>query len=91
MPVTSLGRQLTCARGVEQAIKAVFEPDDLDSSVERRLDHRANDGVEARRIAAAGQHANLSYREHPLGTIPFRFFSDRSRPFLFTRPPDTTT
>ena len=58
MPVTSLGRERPRARRVEQAVEAVFEADDLDAGVEGRLDDGADDGVEARCIAAAGEHAN---------------------------------
>ena len=58
------GRQQPRARRVEQSVKAVLEPDDLDSGVERRLDHRTNDRVEAGRVAAAGQDSDSRDRGH---------------------------
>ena len=64
MPVTSRGVSDARAGGVEQAVEAVFEADDLDAGVAGGLDDGADDGVQAGRIAAAGQHADLLHRRH---------------------------
>ena len=45
--------------GIDQAVEAVLEAEDLDAGVVGRLDDGADDGVEAGGVAAAGEHADL--------------------------------
>jgi hypothetical protein len=52
-------RERTRLVRIDQTVEAVFEPDHRDTSVVRRLDHGADHGVEAGRIAAARQNADL--------------------------------
>ena len=53
---------------VNQPVEAVLEPDDGDVGVAGRLDDRADDGVEARRVTAACQDAKFSDGRHAGGT-----------------------
>ena len=55
-------REHARAVGLDQAVEAVFEADALDAGVGRRLDDGADDGVEARGIAAAGEDAQTRDR-----------------------------
>ena len=57
-------RQHPRARGVEQAVKAVFEANDFNSGVVCGLDDRPDDGVEAWGVAAAGEDADLLNWRH---------------------------
>ena len=59
MPVTSRGVSDSRTRGIEQAVEAVFEADHFDAGVVGGLHDGANHGVQAGRITAAGEHANL--------------------------------
>jgi hypothetical protein len=43
---------------LEQAVEAVFDPEDIHVGIAARLDDGADDGVQARRIAAAGKNAD---------------------------------
>ncbi len=51
-------RQHARAIGLDQAVEAVFETDAFDARVPRGFDDGADDGVEARRVTAAGEHAD---------------------------------
>ena len=63
------GRERPRPGRIEQAVKAVFEADDLDAGIEGRLDDGADDGVEAGCITAAGEHANTFDGRHDSVTI----------------------
>ena len=51
-------RQLARVVGLDQAVEAVLEADALDAGVAGGLDDGADDGVQARSIAAAGEDAD---------------------------------
>ena len=53
------GRQRSRLLGIDQAVEAVFEADDLEPGVAARLDDSTDDGVQARSVAAAGEHADF--------------------------------
>ena len=57
MPVTSRGVSTPRAIRLDEAVEAVLEADAFDAGVVPRLDDGANDGVEAGRVAAAGEDA----------------------------------
>ena len=44
--------------GIDEAVEAVFEADALDAGERGGLDDRANDRVQAGRVAAAGENAD---------------------------------
>ena len=50
--------------GLDQAIETVFETNDFNSAVGRGLDDGADDGVESRRVAAAGEDTQSSHCWH---------------------------
>ena len=50
------GSQRPGPAGIQQAVEAVLEADDLHSGVPPRLDDRPDHRVEARGVPAAGQH-----------------------------------
>ena len=58
MPVTSRGVSDARTARLDQAVEAVFEADALDAAVGGGLDDGADDGVEAGRVAAAGENAD---------------------------------
>ena len=58
MPVTSLGVSDARAVRLDQAVEAVLEAEHSMPELVRRLDDGADDGVQAGRIAAAGEHAD---------------------------------
>ena len=62
MPVTSRGVSGRERSGSMQAVEAVLEADDLAAGVGRRLDDGADDRVQARGVAAAGQDADACER-----------------------------
>ena len=62
-------RQHARAVRLEQAVEAVFEADALDAGVAGRLDDGADDGVQAGRVAAAGEDADAFDRRHAAATI----------------------
>ena len=64
MPVTSRGVEHARLLGIDQAVEAVLEADDLDAGVARGLDDGADDGIEAGGVAAAGEDANFFDRGH---------------------------
>ena len=53
-------REQPGAFGIDQAVETVFESDALDPGRRRRLDDGADDGVQSRRVTAAGQDTNSS-------------------------------
>ena len=46
------------AARLDEAVEAVIEAEHLDTAVARRFHHGADDLVQPRRIAAAGEHAD---------------------------------
>ncbi len=56
-------RQGPGAGGVQEAVEAVLQADDLDTGVAGGLDHRPDHRVQPGRVAAPGQDSNLS-NEH---------------------------
>ena len=74
-------RQHPRALRIDQAIETVFEADTLDAFIGRGLDNGADHRVQARAVAAAGQHADAS-RHHAsssgilrAGAVPGRYAS----------------
>ena len=71
MPVTSRGVSVRHRIRLEQTVEAVLDADDLAVDVGRRLDHRTDDRVQPRRVAAARQDAEareggaVCRRRHP--------------------------
>ena len=59
-------RELARAIGLDQPVEAVLEADDLDARVAGGLDYGADDGVQAGRVAAAGEYADASGSGHDL-------------------------
>ncbi len=64
MPRTSRWRQQPRAPRLQQAVKTVLEADALDTAVARGLDDGADDRVQARRVAAAGEDSK-TFDRHP--------------------------
>ena len=64
MPVTSRGVSTRERSGSMQAVEAVLEADALDAGVAGGLDDGADDGVQAGRVAAAGEDADARDRGH---------------------------
>ena len=60
MPRDVPRRERPRAVGLDEPVEAVLEADALDAGVVRRLDDGADDGVEAGRVAAAGEDADSS-------------------------------
>ena len=63
MPVTSRGVSTRERSSLEEAVEAVFDADRFDAAVGGGLDDGADDGVEAGRVAAAGENADASDRD----------------------------
>jgi hypothetical protein len=58
------GRQRPRFRRVNETVEAVLEAEHLDVGVGGGFDDRPDDGVQARRIPAAGQHSNFFHDRH---------------------------
>ena len=57
-------RQRPRLLGIDEAVEAVFEADDLDAGVVRGLDDGADDRVQAGSVAAAGEDSDFLHLRH---------------------------
>ena len=59
MPVTSRGMERARLFRIDQAVEAVFKPDDLDAGVVGGLDDGTDDGVQAGGVTSPGEDTNF--------------------------------
>ena len=68
MPVTSRGVSTRERSGLEEAVEAVLDADGISMpALAAVLTTGADDRVEARRVAAAGENADTGNRRHVIG------------------------
>ena len=79
MPVTSCGVEDARLLRIDEAVEAVLEADHLNAGVGGRLDDRANDGIQAGSITAAGEDPDFLHSGHQCGTSICRVLTGRNR------------
>ena len=68
MPVTSRGMERTGLFRIDQAVEAVFKPEDLDAGVAGGFDDGTDDGIQAGGVASPGEDTNFFEFGHGNGT-----------------------